>query len=87
MSDEKLRGWLRDAVMGGVLGGIIGAIIAVNVVIFSGIEQGYEATLGEVFDRSIWLGFVVVTILISGPLIGIAALRKRRTLNRRSDGP
>jgi len=87
MSGGKIRGWIRDAVIGGILGGIIGAVAAVNVVIFSGIEQGYEATLGEVFGRSIWLGVIVVSILISGPLTGIAVLRKRRTSNRRSDSP
>jgi hypothetical protein len=62
--------------------GIVGAIVAVNVVIYSGIDDGYDATLGEVFYRTPAVGVVAVALALLGLLAGIAVapyLRNRRT--------
>lgn len=39
---RRARHWLADVVIGGIVGGIIGGVVAVNVVIYSGIEPGYQ---------------------------------------------
>jgi len=53
----------------------VGAIVAVNIVIYSGIDGGYEATPIEVFEEKPAVGlasiFVVVICAISGA--GVAA--------------
>lgn len=81
--EPSKRGWIIDVIIGGIAGGIIGAIVAVNVVIYSGIDEGYEALLGgDVFDRYPAVGFIAVAILLLGPFVGIGAarfLRGRRT--------
>lgn len=61
---------------------IVGAIVAVNVVIYSGIDDGYETTLGEVFYQTPAVGVVAVAFVLLGLLAGIAVaqfLRNRRT--------
>jgi len=40
-----MKGWLVDLTVGGLVGGLVGAVAAVNFVIYTGIEQGYEASL------------------------------------------
>ena len=67
-----------DAVVGGLVGGVLGAIVAVNVVIYSGVEGGYEAALGDVFAHSVALGILVVAILLAGPVAGVVFARRRR---------
>lgn len=74
-----------DLVVGGIAGGVVGAIAAVNVVIYAGIERGYEATIPEVFRESFWVGAVVVAILGAGPLVGVWIARRVR--NQRTSGP
>ncbi len=69
------RGWIIDIVVGGIVGAIVGAIVAVNVVIYSGIDDGYEATLGDVFDQYPIVGVVAVVVLLLGPLVGIGVAR------------
>ncbi len=73
--EPSTRGWIIDIFVGGITAGIIGAIVAVNVVIYSGIDDGYEATLGELFDQNPIVGVISVAILLLGPLVGIAAAR------------
>lgn len=78
------RNWLLDVIVGGVLGGIVGAIVAVNFVIFVGIDDGYEASIGQVFDQNLFAGIVTVAALVAGPIIGIYAARRiRRTRSAR----
>ena len=72
-------GWLSDILIGGILGGIAGAIVAVNVVIFSGIEEGYEANIPDVFRQNALVGVVVVAILIAGPIVGVVTRRRMRS--------
>ena len=76
---RNTRGWIIDLVVGGITGGIVGAIVAVNVVIYSGIDDGYEATLGDVFDQYPIVGVIVVAILLFGPLVGIGVARFLRS--------
>lgn len=74
-----------DIIVGGIVGGIVGAIAAVNVVIYSGIDDGYEATLGEVFDQYPIVGVIAVGLILLGPAVGIAVaryLRDRRATRR-----
>ena len=77
MSDTS-RGWLWDIVVGGVAGGVAGAIMAMNVVIFSGIEGGYEAGLGDVFRQNVVVGVATVLLWISGPVTGVIVARRLR---------
>lgn len=80
-----MKGWLADLAVGGLVGGLVGAVAAVNFVIFTGIEQGYEASLGEVFEHSLIAGVVTVMLLIAGPVLGVLTARRLRT--RRSGQP
>jgi hypothetical protein len=79
-----VKGWLVDLAVGGLIGGLVGAVAAVNFVIYTGIEQGYEASLAEVFQHSLIAGVITVMILIAGPVIGVLAARRRR---RRREPP
>ena len=62
---------VANALIGAVLGFVVGAIIAVNIVITAGVDQGYQASLPEIFEESIVLGTVTVAILASGPVLGV----------------
>jgi hypothetical protein len=73
-----MKGWLLDLTVGGLVGGLVGAVAAVNFVIYTGIEQGYEASLTEVFEYSPVAGIVTVAILVAGPVLGVLAARRRR---------
>jgi hypothetical protein len=76
-----LRSWLVDIFVGGIVGGVVGAIVAVNVVIFAGIDRGYEASIPEVFRENALVGVLTVVALASGPFLGVLvarAVRKRR---------
>jgi hypothetical protein len=67
---------LFDILLGGVIGGVLGAVVAVNVVIYSGIEPGYEATIPEVFRQNTLVGFITVVVLALGPVLGVVAARR-----------
>lgn len=73
-----VKAWLLDLAAGGMVGGAVSAVVAVNVVIYSGIEQGYEASLVEVFQYNPIVGVVTVAILVSGPVLGVMAARRLR---------
>lgn len=75
------RGWLVDLLAGGIAGGVVGAIVAVNIVIFAGIDRGYEATIPEVFRENAAVGVLAVAVLVAGPILGVLtarAIRRRR---------
>jgi len=72
------RDWLIDILIGGVLGAITGAIVAVNVVIFAGIEEGYEASIPDVFRQNTIVGVATVGILLTGPIVGVVVRRRMR---------
>ena len=75
------RQWIIDLALGVAIGGLVGAIIAVNLIITVGI--GYDVTLPEVFRENMLLGTITTVILVSGPIVGAALMRKRR---RRREG-
>jgi multisubunit Na+/H+ antiporter MnhB subunit len=80
-----VRGWLVDLAVGGLVGGLVGAVAAVNFVIYTGIEQGYEASLVEVFQHSLIAGIVTVMILLAGPVLGVLTARRLRRRRARSN--
>lgn len=63
---------------GAVVGAVVGAIAAVNVVIFSGMEEGYETSLPEVFRQNSLVGVAAVGLLVAGPIVGAFVARRRR---------
>jgi hypothetical protein len=70
-----------DLLLGGLVGVIAGAIVAVNVVIYAGIEGGYEATIGEVFEQNVLVGVLAVATFLAGPVLGVliaGRLRRKR---------
>lgn len=67
-----------DVLVGVILGGVAGAIVAVNFVIYTGVEGGYEASIGDVFDHNLILGLITVAIWIAGPILGVYLARRRR---------
>jgi hypothetical protein len=72
------REWLIDLVVGGIVGGITGAIVAVNIVIFSGTEDGYEASISQVFRDNPVVGIITVAFLAAGPVAGVIMARRMR---------
>ncbi|HEY6627420.1 MAG TPA: hypothetical protein VI193_00380 [Acidimicrobiia bacterium] len=91
MEAEKIRlGALakktkRDRVIDwglGLFGGaVVGAIVAVNLIITVGI--GYDVSLAEVYRENPLVGIVTTAILVAGPILGVALMRKlRRDRNR-----
>ena len=81
----SVKGWLLDIVVGGFGGSIVGAIVAVNVVIYSGIDDGYEAGPNAWFGYSPVLGIAVIALLVLPPIWAIFMMRKLRR-NRLADG-
>lgn len=78
------RGWLVDLVFGGLVGLIVGIVAAVNLVIFTGVEGGYEAGIGDVFEHSVVLGTIVLMFLAAGPIGGVVVARRQRATRRRA---
>lgn len=84
-SAQGRKSWLLDIMVGGISGGLVGAIVAVNLVIYSGMERGYETTIPEVFRESALVGSLVVAVLLAGPVVGVwiaRRLRRQRTSGR-----
>jgi len=72
------RGWLVDVVAGGLIGGIVGLVAAWNLMIYLGVEAGYEASVGEAFGHSLLAGILVTAALVGGPVAGIWVARRQR---------
>jgi uncharacterized membrane protein len=81
---KRRRSWLVDVVVGGLVGAVVGAIVAVNVVIYSGVDQGYEASIPEVFRHNLFAGILTIVALVAGPIVGVVVARIMR--RRRADG-
>jgi hypothetical protein len=73
-----------DVVVGGVIGGVVAVIVAFNIAIYAGIEEGYEASLGDVFEQSPILGVLITLILVLGPVSGVLVARRLRGQRRSS---
>lgn len=56
---------------------MVAGIMAVNLIIYLGVESGYEAGLGDVFGHSVVLGIVAISVLVSGPVLGVTYLGRR----------
>lgn len=78
MSRGDFRGWFVDLVVGGLGGLVIAGIVAVNLVIYLGVEDGYQAGLGDVFAHSVVLGILVVGVVVAGPALGVTYMRRQR---------
>lgn len=78
MSRSGFRWWFVDLVVGGLGGLVIAWIVAVNLVIYLGVEGGYQAGPGDVFEHSWILGIVVVAVLLAGPVLAITYMRRQR---------
>lgn len=78
VSQSSLRGWLVDMVVGGLGGLVVAWIVAVNLVIYLGVEGGYQAGPGDVFEHSWTLGIVVVAVLVAGPVLAVTYMRRQR---------
>lgn len=65
---------MTRTVLGTAIGILAGAVVAfiveINLVIFSGIERGYEATLPDMFAENRLIGVLAVAILVAGPVAG-----------------
>jgi hypothetical protein len=72
------RDWLIDVLLGGLLGGLVGGVVAVNLVIFSGMDRGYESSLVDVFRQNPVVGVITVAVLIAGPIAGVVVARRLR---------
>lgn len=75
MSQLDIRAW--TSVIGGLAGAVVAGIMAANLVIYLGVEGGYEAGLGDVFGHSVVLGIVAISVLVSGPVLGVTYLGRR----------
>lgn len=80
---DRRRSRLVGIAIGAAVGGIAGLIVAVNLVITFGPDQGYESSIGEVFEHNVVLGLVVVGIVVAGPLTGILMARRMQQSQRR----
>lgn len=80
-ADQRKHLWF-DVLAGGLVGMVVGAIVSVNIVIYSGVEDGYQATPSEVFSHSPVFGVLAVLALIAGPVAGVLVARRQRR-NRR----
>lgn len=76
---NTFRAWALDGVVGGAVGGLIGVIVAVNIVIYGGIEDGYEASIADVFRESPVVGLLASAAVIIGVVAGIMLARRIRT--------
>lgn len=87
MKHHTTRDVLVDLLVGGLVGGLVGVVVAINFVLIVGVDQGYQASLGEVFDHNTVAGIVTLAILIAGPIAGFLAARRRRALNESTPEP
>ena len=70
----RRRVWVRY-IVGGVGGAVVGGVAALNVMIYSGVEGGYEAGLGALFEHNPLAGSAAVALLVAGPLLGVLTAR------------
>lgn len=82
MEQSHLTTWIIDLVIGGFVGLLIGAIVAVNIVIFLGPDEGYEASMNDVFADNPLVGVLALAALVGGPAYGVLLARRRRRRGR-----
>lgn len=69
--------------LGAVIGGIVGAVLAVNILIFAGVEGGYEASLSDALDQRPVAAITALVVLVLSPLVG-AFVAVERTRSSKS---
>jgi uncharacterized protein YqgC (DUF456 family) len=84
--ETHTRAWLSDLLVGGLVGTVVGAIAAVNVIIYAGIDRGYEASIRQVFRQSTIVGVVTVLVFAAGPVAGVLVARRLRRRRHASAG-
>jgi hypothetical protein len=67
-----------DVGVGGLIGGLVALIAAWNLLIYLGVEGGYEASLGDAFAHNPLVGALVAAVLAAGPVIGTSMARRQR---------
>ncbi len=80
------QGWFFDLTVGASIGAIVGAIAAVNIVIFGGIDRGYEAGLSEVFEQNPLVGGLAAIAFATGTIGGVVIMRRQRAALRSFSG-
>jgi hypothetical protein len=53
---------------------VLAVIVVLNLHIVAGLEEGYAASPGDVWQHSALLGLVDVALLAGGPLLGVVLL-------------
>lgn len=74
---------IAGLVIGAAAGAVVGLIVAVNLVITFGPDQGYESSVGQVFDHSTVLGLAAVAVVVAGPVVGMMIARGAQQTSRR----
>ena len=67
-----------DVVVGGLVGGLVGVVVAINIMIYFGTDDGYEATLVEVFQQDALTGIAALVAVVAGPVVGVFIARRMR---------
>lgn len=62
--------------IGAIVGAAVGLIIAVNVVIFSGVEDGYEAAPADVFEQRPFAAAIAIVAFVLAIGAGITISRR-----------
>lgn len=73
---KQKNGWVPDIVLGVLAGGVVGTIVAVNFIITIGI--GYDVSIPDIFRENVLAGIATIVILIGGPVVGVALMRRQR---------
>jgi uncharacterized membrane protein len=77
VTHSREPGGFVDIAIGTVIGAVVGMIAAVNLVIFVGIEEGYEASIGDVFRQNAAAGVATIVLVVFGPVVGGLLGRRR----------
>lgn len=82
MSDSQprpLHDWILDLTVGGLVGAVLAGIVAWNLLIYSGVEGGYQAGIGDAFRHNFFVGVGLTVVLAAGPVLGVVYARRRRS--------
>ena len=75
---SQLGGWAIDLTAGIAAGSVVGVILALNIVIFSGVDDGYQASVRAVFEQRPWAGVMAGMAIILSPVLLVLSLRRLR---------
>lgn len=69
---------MLDLTVGIAAGSLVGVILALNIVIYSGVDDGYQASVQSVFEQRPWAGVLAAMAIILAPVLYVLGLRRRR---------